>query len=157
MMTCGIRRSFSPAFFEKFSQQDPARFLGPQYASLGLMNELTRLLDAVKSGDQAAAEELLPLTYRELHRIAARMMANEQEGHTLQPTALIHEAYLRLVGPDGEQPAWDTRGHFFSAAAEAMRRILIDHALFLQLVRQLPQVCLGSVCHVADDGQEHHR
>ncbi len=100
------------------------------------MNELTRLLDAVKNGDQSAAEELLPVTYRELHRIAARMMANEQEGHTLQPTALIHEAYLRLVGPDGEQPAWDTRGHFFSAAAEAMRRILIDHARKKQAVKR---------------------
>ena len=92
------------------------------------MNEVTRLLDAVKDGDQAAAEELLPLTYQELRRISARMMANEREGHTLQPTALIHEAYLKLVGTDGEQPDWDSRGHFFTAAAEAMRRILIDHA-----------------------------
>ena len=92
------------------------------------MNDVTRLLDAVKKGDQAAAEELLPLTYKELRRISGMMMANEKGGHTLQPTALVHEAYLRLVGPDGGQPTWDTRGHFFAVAAEAMRRILIDHA-----------------------------
>ena len=93
------------------------------------MSDVTRLLNAVKAGDQAAAEELLPMTYRELHRVAARMMDNEQAGHTLQPTALVHEAYLRLVGPDGEQPDWDTRGHFFTAAAEAMRRM---EALFTE-------------------------
>ena len=99
-----------------------------QYAIQVSMNDVTRLLDAVKKGDQAAAEELLPLTYKELRRISGMMMANEKGGHTLQPTALVHEAYLRLVGPDGGQPTWDTRGHFFAVAAEAMRRILIDHA-----------------------------
>ena len=92
------------------------------------MSEITRILEAVKNGDREAAEKLLPLTYQELRRIAGHMMANEREGHTLQPTALIHEAYLRLAGPEGEQPDWDCRAHFFTAAAEAMRWILIDHA-----------------------------
>ena len=110
------------------------------------MNDVTRLLDAVKNGDQAAAEELLPLTYKELRRISGRMMANEKEGHTLQPTALIHEAYLRLVGPDGEQPTWETRGHFFSVAAEAMRRILIERAR-----RKLAARHGGGVEHVDAD------
>ncbi len=92
------------------------------------MSEITRILEAMKNGDREAAEELLPLTYQELRRIAGQMMANEREGHTLQPTALIHEAYLRLASPEGEQPEWDCRAHFFTAAAEAMRWILIDHA-----------------------------
>ena len=92
------------------------------------MNEITRVLEAVKNGDREAGKALLPLTYEELRRIARHMMANEREGHTLQPTAVIHEAYIRLTGPEGEQPDWDCRAHFFTAAAEAMRWILIDHA-----------------------------
>ena len=92
------------------------------------MSEITLILEAAKNGDCEAAEKLLPLTYQELRRIAAGMMANEREAHTLQPTALIHEAYLRLAGPEGEQPDFDCRAHFFTAAAEAMRWILIDHA-----------------------------
>jgi len=92
------------------------------------MNEITRILEAVKNGDREAGEALLLLTYEELRRIARHMMANEREGHTLQPTAVIHEAYIRLTGPEGEQPDWSCRAHFFSAAAEAMRWILIDHA-----------------------------
>jgi RNA polymerase sigma factor (TIGR02999 family) len=96
--------------------------------SSNAMSEITRILEAVKNGDREAAEKLLPLTYQELRRIAGHMMAGERDGHTLQPTALIHEAYLRLVGPAGEQPDWDCRAHFFTAAAEAMRWILIDHA-----------------------------
>ncbi len=90
------------------------------------MDEITRILAAVDAGDTAAAERLLPIAYDELRRIAASKMANQRAGHTLQPTALVHEAYLRLVGPDGEQPHWNSRGHFFVAAAEAMRRILIE-------------------------------
>jgi RNA polymerase sigma factor (TIGR02999 family) len=90
--------------------------------------EVTQLLDAIESGDSKAAEELLPLAYSELRKIAAHMMANERAGHTLQPTALVHEAYQRLAGPDGEERSWESRGHFFSAAAEAMRRILIENA-----------------------------
>ncbi|MGK0184771.1 MAG: RNA polymerase sigma factor (TIGR02999 family) [Verrucomicrobiales bacterium] len=100
------------------------------------MNDVTLLLDAAKNGDQAAAEELLTSTYRELRLTAARMMAREQEGHTLQPTALTHEAYLRLLGPNGEQLDWDSRGHLFAAAAESMRRILIDHARKKQAVKR---------------------
>ncbi len=100
------------------------------------MNEVTRILQAVESGDQEAAAELLPVAYQELRRIAAQKMASEREGHTLQPTALVHEAYLRLVSPDGEQPHWDNRGHFFAAAAEAMRRILIECARRKQAIKR---------------------
>jgi RNA polymerase sigma factor (TIGR02999 family) len=91
------------------------------------MKEVTQLLNAVDRGDPQAAAQLLPLVYDELRRLAAARLANEPSGNTLQPTALVHEAYLRLVGaPEGDQ--WDHRGHFFAAAAEAMRRILIDDA-----------------------------
>jgi RNA polymerase sigma factor (TIGR02999 family) len=88
------------------------------------MSDVTRILDAI--GDSKAAEELLPLVYEELRKLAAHKMTNEAPGQTLQPTALVHEAWLRLVGPDS--PRFDGRGHFFAAAAEAMRRILIDRA-----------------------------
>ena len=91
------------------------------------MSEATRLLDAVANGDPTAAAELLPFVYDELRSLAAARMAAEAPGHTLQATALVHEAYLRLVGADPGQP-WDGRGHFFAAAAEAMRRILIESA-----------------------------
>jgi RNA polymerase sigma factor (TIGR02999 family) len=90
------------------------------------MNEVTRILARAQQGDAKAAEELLPLVYDELRKLAAQRMANEAPGQTLQPTALVHEAWLKLVGP-GPQ-AWNSRGHFFGAAAEAMRRILIDRA-----------------------------
>ena len=92
------------------------------------MNDITRILNAVESGKLEAAEELIPLAYRELRQIAAGKMANERAGHTLQPTALVHEAWMRLAGPEGESPQWNSRGHFFAAAAEAMRRILIESA-----------------------------
>jgi RNA polymerase sigma factor (TIGR02999 family) len=91
------------------------------------MTEVTRILDALGQGDAGAAAQLLPLVYDELRRLAAQRMAQEKPGQTLQPTALVHEAYLRLVGK-GEERLWDSRGHFFAAAAEAMRRILIDNA-----------------------------
>ena len=90
------------------------------------MSDVTRILDRAQLGDPKAAEELLPLVYDELRRLAAHRMANEAAGHTLQPTALVHEAWLRLVGDESKQ--WDGRAHFFAAAAEAMRRILIDRA-----------------------------
>ena len=91
------------------------------------MADVTRLLDAAAAGDHRAAGDLLPLVYDELRTLAAARMAAESPGHTLQPTALVHEAYLRLVGPtDGLR--WDGRGHFFAAAAEAMRRVLVDTA-----------------------------
>ena len=91
------------------------------------MNDVTRVLSAIEAGDPQAAEQLLPLVYDELRRLAAQRLAGEGPGHTLQPTALVHEAYLKLVGADPQQP-WNGRVHFFAAAAEAMRRILIDHA-----------------------------
>ena len=90
------------------------------------MNDVTHLLEAVGHGDPKAAEELLPLIYEELRRLATHKMAREAPGQTLQPTALVHEAWLRLVG-DGDS-RWQNRAHFFAAAAEAMRRILVDSA-----------------------------
>ena len=93
------------------------------------MHDLTRILDGIKKGDAKAASELLPVVYDELRKLAANRIASERRDHTLQATALVHEAYLNLVGPEGGQSSsWDNRGHFFAAAAEAMRRILIDHA-----------------------------
>jgi RNA polymerase sigma factor (TIGR02999 family) len=88
------------------------------------MSDVTRLLDAAKAGDRKAACDLFPLVYDELRKLAASKMSKENPGHTLNATALVHEAYLRLV----EDQHFDSRGHFFTAAAEAMRRILIDHA-----------------------------
>jgi RNA polymerase sigma factor (TIGR02999 family) len=91
------------------------------------MNEVTRILSAIAHGDPHAAAQLLPLVYDDLRRLAAARLAPEPAGNTLQPTALVHEAYLRLVGtPNGDQ--WDHRGHFFAACAEAMRRIVVDAA-----------------------------
>jgi RNA polymerase sigma factor (TIGR02999 family) len=91
------------------------------------MNEITQVLMRIRKGEPSAAEALLPLVYEELRKLAAQKMAQENPGQTLQPTALVHEAYLRLV--DVEQcPRWDGRGHFFAAAAEAMRRILVERA-----------------------------
>ncbi len=90
------------------------------------MNEVTHLLDRVQGGDRNAATELLPLVYEELRQMAAQKMARENPGHTLQPTALVHEAWLRLVGD--ETPQFVNRSHFFGAAAEAMRRILVENA-----------------------------
>ena len=94
------------------------------------MSELTRIFSAIEQGDPKAAEQLLPLVYDELRRLAAQKLARETPGQTLQATALVHEAYLRLVGSSSEAmaPAWHSRGHFFAAAAEAMRRILVDQA-----------------------------
>jgi RNA polymerase sigma factor (TIGR02999 family) len=94
---------------------------------LDLMSDVTRILTAIEQGDPAAAEQLLPLVYDELRLLAAQRLASEQPGQTLQATALVHEAYLRLVGTEQVQH-WDSRRHFFAAVAEAMRRILIDRA-----------------------------
>jgi RNA polymerase sigma factor (TIGR02999 family) len=91
------------------------------------MSEVTRILTAIEQGDPRAIEQLLPLVYDELRKLAAEKMARESPGHTLQPTALVHEAFLKLVGP-APGAAWNGRTHFYAAAAEAMRRILIDHA-----------------------------
>ncbi len=94
---------------------------------LSIVADVTQILTAIQAGDPKAAAELLPLVYDELRRLAAARLAEEKPGQTLQPTALVHEAYLRLVG-DGCPPGWNGRGHFFSAAAEAMRRILVETA-----------------------------
>ena len=97
------------------------------------MSDVTRIFEAAQQGDPTAADQLLPLVYEELRRLAAHRMANEAPGQTLQPTALVHEAWLRLVG--SEDKKWDGRGHFFAAAAEGMRRILIDRARRKRAVR----------------------
>lgn len=105
----------------------------PRFGSLApgctrqAMSEVTRLLEAIERGDSAAAQDLLPLVYDELRGLAAYKMAHEPPGQTLQPTALVHEAWLRLAGGESSQ-RWQNRAHFFAAAAEAMRRILIDNA-----------------------------
>jgi RNA polymerase sigma factor (TIGR02999 family) len=91
------------------------------------MSEVTRVLSAIEQGDPAAANQLLPLVYDELRKLAASRLAQEPSGQTLQATALVHEAYLRLIGP-ADDARWENRGHFFAAAAEAMRRILVDAA-----------------------------
>jgi RNA polymerase sigma factor (TIGR02999 family) len=119
------------------------------------MSELTRILNAVEKGDAKAANQLLPLVYEELRRIAAHKMAREAPGQTLQPTALVHEAWLRLGGDD--QPAWQNCAHFFGAAAEAMRRILVDRAREKKALKrggELERVHLDGlelVAPVADD------
>lgn len=91
------------------------------------MNDITCILSAIEQGDANASEQLLPLVYDELRNLAAAKLAQEKPGQTLQPTALVHEVYLRLVGRAGGR-SWDSRGHFFAAAAEAMRRVLIENA-----------------------------
>jgi len=95
-------------------------------ATIFALSDVTHILEALAHGDTTAADELLPLVYQELRKLAARKMANEAPGQTLQPTALVHEAWLRLAGSNRQQ--WRGRSHFFGAAAEAMRRILIDQA-----------------------------
>ena len=100
------------------------------------MSEVTRILAAIERGDAGAANELLPLVYEQLGAIARQRMVEERAGHTLQATALVHEAYLRLVG--GQQVAWVNRAHFYLAAAEAMRRILIEHARKRNRVKRRP-------------------
>jgi RNA polymerase sigma factor (TIGR02999 family) len=90
------------------------------------VHEVTRILEAIQGGDLKATDELLPIVYNELRRLAAQKLSQEKPGQTLQATALVHEAYLRLVGSG--DPGWENRGHFFSAAAEAMRRILVERA-----------------------------
>ena len=90
------------------------------------MSDVTRILSAIDQGDPSAAEQLMPLVYEELRRLAAQKLAREKPGQTLQPTALVHEAYLRIAGV--HEYRWDNRGHFFAAAAEAMRRILVENA-----------------------------
>jgi len=104
------------------------------------MSEVTRLIDAIRQGDASASAKLMPLVYQELRRLAQSQMARERRGHTLDATALVHEAYLRLFGD--ENVRWEGRGHFYAAAAEAMRRILIEHARARETLKR---------------GGEHHR
>lgn len=92
------------------------------------MSDVTQILSRLESGDPSAAEKLLPLVYDELRSLAAARLSREKPGQTLQATALVHEAYLRILGPSGESRFWNSRGHFFAAAAEAMRRILVENA-----------------------------
>ncbi len=92
------------------------------------MTDVTRILTQIEAGETQAAEQLLPLVYDELRQLAAKRMSQEAAGHTLDATALVHEAYIRLVDVKQDAPRWDSRGHFFAAAAEAMRRILVEQA-----------------------------
>ena len=117
------------------------------------MSDVTRLLNAIDAGDPKAADQLLPLVYEELHRLAAAKMAQEKPGQTLQATALVHEAWLRLAGSE-EQKDWNSRGHFFGAAAEAMRRILVDRARQKNRIRhggELERVDLEQVSFATED------
>lgn len=100
------------------------------------MSDVTRILEAMRRGEQENLEELLTATYHELKRIARSMMANERSDHTLQPTALVHEAYQKIAKPGGAPADWDSRAHYFSIAAEAMRRILIDSARRRQALKR---------------------
>ena len=119
------------------------------------MSSLKRILDEIQQGKQKAADELLPLVYEELRKLAANKMAREAPGQTLQPTALVHEAWLRLTGD--ESKTWDSRGHFFAAAAEAMRRILIERARAKSRLRRgsrAERVPLEHVTIASDDPPE---
>ena len=107
------------------------------------MSDITRILSQIESGDPSAAEEFLPLVYEELRKLATAKMAQEKPGQTLQATALVHEAYIRLVDVEMAQH-WDSRGHFFAAAAEAMRRILVDRARHKETQRA------GGLCERVD-------
>ena len=120
------------------------------------MTDVTRILSAIERGDPHAARQLLPLVYDELRRLAAQRLARETPGQTLQATALVHEAYLRVVDVDKAQH-WNSRGHFFAAAAEAMRRILIDNARRKRRPKHggdRQRVELDEACSLVDDGAE---
>jgi len=119
------------------------------------MNEITRILKAVEDGNTAASQELIPLVYDELRTMAANKMANERPGQTLQATALVHEAYLRLMG---NEQRWESRAHFFGAAAEAMRRILIENARRKKSRKHgggIEKIDLGSVDVAINTDEEH--
>ncbi len=120
------------------------------------MSDVTRILSQIESGDPSAAEQLLPLVYDELRKLAAAKLAFEKPGQTLQATALVHDAYLRLVDVDKAQH-WDSRGHFFAAAAEAMRRILVDKARRKRCPKHgggRKRVDLNSACAITEDPGE---
>jgi RNA polymerase sigma factor (TIGR02999 family) len=120
------------------------------------MDQVTRILAAIEQGDAHAADQLLPLVYEELRQLAAQKLAREKPGQTLEATALVHEAYLRLVDVDQVQN-WNSRGHFFAAAAEAMRRILVDNARRKRRPKHggdRKRVELDEACSLADEGLE---
>lgn len=121
------------------------------------MNDVTQILSAIDQGNPRAADQLLPLVYDELRKLAEARLAAERPGQTLQATSLVHEAYLRLVGNDNRQQ-WNSRGHFFGAAAESMRRILVDQARRKRGRKHggdRKQVSLDEACSLADDRSEH--
>src|SRR4051794_36967658 len=131
-----MRRALNP---ERANlQSPPSETSRIQRGRLVSMTEVTRILSAIEQGDPQAAGQLLPLVYDELRQVAAQKLAQERPGQTLQATALVHEAYLRLVGSGDAAQAqhWDSRRHFFAAAAEAMRRILIDQARHKQSAKR---------------------
>ncbi len=113
--------------------------------TISTRGEVTRLLGAWQEGEEGAGDRLVPMVYRELRRLAARFMASERAGHTLEPTALVHEAFLRLAG--GSQPPWRDRRHFFAVSARLMRRVLVDHARARGAAKRG-----GSAVHVSLDG-----
>jgi len=120
------------------------------------MADVTRILNAIEQGDPRATEELLPLVYDELRLLAAQKLARESPGETLQATALVHEAYIRLIGPDARD--WDRRGHFFAAAAEAMRRILVESARRKRSSKhggQLQKVSLDGLSVGTEENSDH--
>ena len=120
------------------------------------MSEVTQILSRVDAGDSAAAEELLPLVYEELRKLAAARLVQEKPGQTLQATALVHEAYMRLLGNDNER-AWNGRAHFFGAAAEAIRRILIESARHKQRIKrggELKRREIDLANCISDDSQD---
>ncbi len=120
---------------------------------IGGMTDVTQIISQIEKGDCGAAERLLPLVYNELRKLAAAKLAQEKPGQTLQATALVHDAYLRLVGPaDRESPKWENQGHFFAAAAEAMRRILVEQARRKSRIKrggEWHRVDLDSACAVS--------
>src|SRR5690349_20958937 len=128
-----MRAALSPISDRAISRRAPSPGRRPGGQRTGgltanlAMTDVTRILSAIERGEPRAAEQLLPLVYDELRKLAAQRLAQERPGQTLQATALVHEAYLRLVGDD-DAPKWDDRGHFFGAAAEPMRRILVNRA-----------------------------
>jgi RNA polymerase sigma factor (TIGR02999 family) len=126
-MSLGKRRYLAPMSGCQPASLPPAELGETRAAIIGVMTDVTQILSEIEQGDPAAAERLLPLVYGELRKLAAAKLDNEKPGQTLQATALVHEAYLRLVDVEKAQD-WNSRGHFFVAAAEAMRRILIENA-----------------------------
>lgn len=124
----GRRYDLAAGVFRTIGRDETDRVLSSHSHRMSQPSEVSQVLAALNAGEPEAAARLLPLVYEELRRLAAARIAAEAPGQTLQPTALVHEAYLRLVGETGDADEWDNRGHFFGAAAEAMRRILVDNA-----------------------------